>query len=90
MKLHKQIIQDLINPLTKNRVGRTIRTRVIPNLGVHTFIDRQVNTWVLESKYVGKTHKNTVFFEVSNFTTQICPGRPTFPPYGFDIETLLF
>ena len=45
MKLHKQIIQDLINSLTENRVGRAIRTRVIPNLGVHTFIDRHVLTF---------------------------------------------
>ena len=44
MKLHKQIIQDLIDPLTKNHVDRTIKTRVILNLGVHTFTDRQVQT----------------------------------------------
>ena len=42
MKLDKTIIQDLLNPLTKNHVDRTIGSRVIPNLGVHTFPDRQV------------------------------------------------
>jgi len=42
IKLHKIIIQDLLNPLTKNHVDRTIWSRVIPNLGVHTFADRQV------------------------------------------------
>jgi hypothetical protein len=44
MKLHKQIIQDLIDPLTKNHVDRTIKTRVILNLGVHTFTDREVQS----------------------------------------------
>ena len=42
IKLHKIIIQELFNPLTKNHVERTIGSRVIPNLGVHTFADRQV------------------------------------------------
>jgi len=42
IKLHKIFIQDLLNLLTKNHVDRTIGSRVIPNLGVHTFADRQV------------------------------------------------
>ena len=44
MKFHKQVIQDWIDPLLKNRDDRTIRTRIIPNLGVHKFIDRQVTS----------------------------------------------
>ena len=57
MKLHKQIIQDWINPQTKNHVDLTIRTQVIPNLGVHTFIDRQVL----------KTQLNLTEFELFQF-----------------------
>ena len=58
MKLHKQIIQDLIDPLTKNHVDRTIKTRVILNLGVHTFTDRQVKkVWVYEKKAETKWKK---------------------------------
>ncbi len=65
IKLHKIIIQDLLNLLTNNHVDRTIGSRVIPNLGVHTFADRQVNTeislkmssWCLENLwFYGRSH----------------------------------
>ena len=59
---HKQIIQDLINPPPKNHVDRTIRTRVIPNLGVHTFIDRQVKSHkLLKMLKYDKMVKNSLF-----------------------------
>ena len=64
MKLHKQIIQDWINPLPKNHIDRTIRTRVIPNLGVHTFIDRQVKQNHLFSQRCLKLEKK-LFIENS-------------------------
>ena len=56
-KLHKKIIQDLLNPLTKNQIDRTIESRVIPKPGMHTYADRQIKQyldWWFDHRMVGQ------------------------------------